>query len=90
MPNKNYQKGVRKERKIVNAARARGLIAFRSAGSHSAIDVCIIDQRNCFIYFVQCKPDTMSEKEKERIKLQFSNMNQLKDLRTWRVSFEVL
>ena len=43
MGNANYIKGANKERKFVNDARASGKIAFRSAGSHSPIDVCIID-----------------------------------------------
>ena len=40
-----YQKGADRERKIVNRAREKGHIAFRSAGSHSPIDVCIIDKK---------------------------------------------
>lgn len=67
MPNKNYIKGVRKERKIVNQARENGHIAFRSAGSHSPIDVCIIDRKERKIYLVQCKPESMSEKKKQEI-----------------------
>ena len=58
MPNRNYLKGVRKERKIVNEAREKGMVAFRSAGSHSPIDVCIIDLKNKTITFVQSKPDS--------------------------------
>lgn len=67
MPNYNYLKGVRKEREIVNKAREMGLIAFRSAGSHSPIDVCIVDVRNRLIRFVQCKPDSFTDKQKEKI-----------------------
>jgi len=55
MPNKNYVKGVRFERKLVNQARAEGLIAFRSAGSHSPIDVVIIDKFKRKIDLIQCK-----------------------------------
>ena len=55
MPNKNYRKGYRKERQIVNEARERGCIAFRSAGSHSPIDVCIINKKYKTIQFLQCK-----------------------------------
>ena len=52
---KTYRKGADYERKIVKIAREKGLIAFRSAGSHSPIDVCIIDINNKLISFIQCK-----------------------------------
>jgi len=68
MPNKNYQKGARKERKIVNAAREEGKIAFRSAGSHSIVDVCVIDMKNRKILFIQSKSKRLSAKEKEEYK----------------------
>ena len=65
--NKNYQKGVRYERQLVNEARAEGKIAFRSAGSHSPIDLAIIDTKNKQIQFIQCKtgkaPTTKAEKQ---------------------------
>ncbi len=67
MPNYNYNKGVRKERKIVNEAREKGLIAFRSAGSHSPIDVVVIDVHKRIIKFIQCKPDSISENAKNKI-----------------------
>ena len=80
----NYEKGVRKERKIVSEARAIGMIAFRSAGSHSPIDVCAIDKLRKQIYFVQCKPDDFSNKQ--RMKLE----EELKDLNgNFEVHFEV-
>lgn len=75
MPNKNYLKGVRKERKIVNRAREQGKLAFRSAGSHSPIDVVIIDYRAKKIEFIQCKPDTMSENEKKRLEMALNALN---------------
>lgn len=53
--NYNYQKGVRLERKIVNSAKDLGLIAFRSAGSHSKIDVCIINPILKQVRFIQSK-----------------------------------
>ena len=53
MTNKNYIKGVRKERLYVNRARKLGLIAFRSAGSHSPIDVIVIDVSNKRILMLQ-------------------------------------
>jgi Holliday junction resolvase len=75
MPNRNYIKGVRKERKIVNDARASGLIAFRSAGSHSCIDVVIIDIKNKEIKLIQSKPDTMPKTTKIKIENKHTNLN---------------
>lgn len=85
MPNSNYKKGYRKEREVVNDARDVGLIAFRSAGSHSPIDVCIIDKKEKKISFIQCKPDTMSEKAKQRLKDEQVELND-----EFMVSFDVL
>jgi len=39
MPNRNYLKGVKVEREIVNAFRKAGWNATRTAGSHSPVDV---------------------------------------------------
>ena len=64
MPNSNYIKGVKKERKIVNDARAEGLLSFRSAGSHSPVDVVIIDAQKKEIELIQCKPESLGEKQK--------------------------
>ena len=55
MPNRNYIKGIIYERKIVNDAREKGLLAFRSAGSHSPVDVVILDKINKIVYFIQAK-----------------------------------
>ena len=55
MPNRQYEKGVRFERKIVNEAREAGLLAFRSAGSHSPVDVVIVNEPMRKIYLIQCK-----------------------------------
>jgi len=74
MPNKKYLKGIRKERKYVNDARAKGQIAFRSAGSHSPIDVITIDTEFKVINLIQCKPDNFPEKERQKI------LNDLKKL----------
>ena len=41
MPNKNYLRGYSKEREVVNEFRKKGFVAYRSAGSHSIIDVTI-------------------------------------------------
>jgi len=55
MPNRNYIKGTRFERELVNQARDEGKIAFRSAGSHSTFDVVVIDLSKRTIDFSQCK-----------------------------------
>ena len=75
MTNKNYIKGVKKERMYVNQARAKGLISFRSAGSHSPVDVVIIDIPNNVINLIQCKPSSMSNNKKKIIKDKYNNLN---------------
>jgi len=88
MPNKNYIKGVKKERSFVNEAREMGLIAFRSAGSHSPIDVCIIDVQNKTIEFLQCKPKNFTEKNKEKIFIKNPDLKFLKG--DFKTSFEII
>ena len=75
MPNKNYLKGVRKERAIVNNARKRGLLAFRSAGSHSPVDVVIVNKKQKLIEFIQCKPNDMSENAKTKLEEEQKELN---------------
>ena len=67
MGNRNYEKGRRKEYKVVHEAKAKGHIAFRSAGSHSPVDVVDIDIHERFIRLVQCKPDSMSASARQKI-----------------------
>ena len=76
MSNPNYIKGVAKERQLVNYAKSQGCIAFRSAGSHSPIDVVIIDQKKAIIRFIQCKTGKYSEKEKKRADEGFNPLRQ--------------
>jgi Holliday junction resolvase len=85
MPNRNYLKGVRKERQLVNQAREQGLIAFRSAGSHSPIDVVIINMEKEEIRFIQCKPDSISQPEKARLEASLKHLNDF-----FSCSFEVV
>ena len=75
MPNANYIKGVRKERKIVNEAREQGLISFRSAGCHSPIDVVIINNKLRIIKLIQCKPDSMSNPKRLKLMEQLGKLN---------------
>lgn len=75
MGNSKYRKGVAYERKIVNAARIEGKIAFRSAGSHSPIDVCVIDILNKEIKFIQCKTGAYSASEIAKVMSSFNGRN---------------
>lgn len=63
--NRNYQKGVRLEREIVESYRSAGGTALRSAGSHSPIDVVGIS-KDSVVDFVQCKV-TESEAQAKRL-----------------------
>tara|TARA_Y100000310_G_scaffold79225_1_gene75888 strand:- start:220 stop:480 length:261 start_codon:yes stop_codon:yes gene_type:complete len=68
MPNKNYEKGRRKEYKIVKQYKDKGYeISQRSAGSHSPIDVFAIDKSTRTIKLIQAKPDSMSKAAKQKI-----------------------
>lgn len=58
--NASYNKGVRKERGFVNRARQMGQFSFRSAGSHSIVDVVIFDWQRKVVHCIQSKPDSMS------------------------------
>jgi hypothetical protein len=70
MTNKNYVRGRRKEYKEIHKAKIQGKLSFRSAGSHSPVDVVIIDYVNKTIGLIQCKPESMSVKEKTKIYLE--------------------
>lgn len=86
MPNKNYEKGRRREYKEVNRLKENGYeIANRSAGSHSAIDVFGINRTKRIIRLIQCKPDTMSENERNKIRKEFDWLNG-----EFKVIFEVI
>ena len=65
--NKAYRKGYRKENKIVNIEKEKGCIAFRSAGSHSPVDVVSIDHKRGIITLIQCKPDSMPDSQRKKI-----------------------
>lgn len=69
MPNKNYVKGRKKEYKIIREARKAGkhIIAIRSAGSKSPIDIIVIDRRSRTIRLIQAKPEAFSDKNKQKL-----------------------
>lgn len=55
MPNNKYLRSVKRERQLVNEARAKGLIAGRTAGSHSPVDVFVFDPKDGMIRLIQVK-----------------------------------
>ena len=55
MPNKKYQKGYRFENKLVHLHSGPDKISFRSAGSHSPVDVVAIDLKKKTIKLIQAK-----------------------------------
>lgn len=55
MGSKNYNKGRKQEYKIVWDLRSRGWLAFRSAGSHSPVDVVAINPEKKEILLIQSK-----------------------------------
>ena len=85
MPNRNYEKGRRKEYKIVKHYKDKGYeIAQRSAGSHSPIDVWVIDRGTRTIKLIRAKPNSMSDNAKKKIIEENKWLNGL-----FRVIFEV-
>jgi len=80
-----YKKGYEKERLIVQAARASGKLAFRSAGSHSPIDVCIIDTVDMTVRFIQAKSKNFPDSSKKKLEEQYSILNDY-----YKCTFEVV
>jgi len=86
MVNKNYRRGRAKEYKICNQLKDEGfIIAQRSAGSHSPVDVFAIHKKKKKIVFVQAKPKSMSLKAKERLAKELDWLNG-----NFRVEFKVI
>lgn len=86
MPNKNYEKGRRKEYKICNELKDEGFeIVQRTAGSHSPVDIIAINKELGEIRLIQAKPDSMAEIAKTNL------LEEHKWLNGWfEVTFEVL
>jgi len=82
MPNANYIKGIRFEREIVNKERKEGNIAFRSAGSHSPVDVVVIDKDFKQIWFIQAKT---GQKKHTKLEKEFNDVSS-----GWTVYFKVM
>ena len=71
-----YQRGADKERRIVNKFRKEGCLALRSAGSHSPIDVIVVDDKNKLIRLIQSKMGksyTRTFKDKLLLSLKYLN-----------------
>ena len=81
MGNKNYRKGVLKERKILNKWKEEGKVGTRSAGSHGIWDLTLVDPMERKIKLVQCKPENYTGKDAET----YSYLNG-----TYEVTFEVI
>jgi len=76
MGNKNYEKGRRKEYKIVKEYRDKGFrICQRTAGSHSPIDVIAISEDLKEIHLIQAKPDNYAESKVKKLIEQNINLN---------------
>jgi len=85
MSNPNYVKGRKKEYKLLHQYKKLGFIAIRSAGSHSPIDIIAINPISHRIKLLQSKPDTMPEKQKEKIEKENEVLNGV-----FEVSFKVV
>lgn len=70
-----YLKGRKKEYKIMHEAKGGGKIVFRSAGSHSPIDVVVINRDERTIRFIQSKAESMSENKREALRQEFNFLN---------------
>jgi len=68
MPNKNYEKGRRKEYKICDELKKKGFnIVQRTAGSKSPFDVIAINKKTKEISLIQVKQDNISEKKSKEL-----------------------
>jgi hypothetical protein len=87
MPNRNYVKVRVKEYLICNLLKEKfGFdIAQRTAGSHSPFDIIAVSFANKEIRLIQCKPESMSENQKEKIKEKNIGLSGL-----FHVSFDVI
>lgn len=67
MASRNYVNGRNREYSVVHRRKKEGYIATRSAGSHSPIDVWAINSDTKTIKLSQCKPKSMSQKDKDKL-----------------------
>ena len=84
--NRIYLKGRAKEYKTISLLKDLGyVIAQRSAGSHSPIDVWAINKEQKLITLVQCKGKKATDRQLDKIKKQYSWLKG-----KWRVEFRVI
>lgn len=82
MPNKNYEKGRRKEYKICDYLKKKGFdIVQRTAGSHSPFDIIAINIKAKQIRLIQCKPDTMNAHQQQKIRDKNKDLNSFFDVK---------
>ena len=87
MGNKNYEKGVRKERRIKKELERAGWTVLRMAGSHGFADLVAI-RSDGKIRFIQVKPDNFSKLATDRLMEEHKIFNNKKY--NWTTSFEVI
>ena len=64
----NYTNGANRERRVIKYLQKEGFdLVFRSAGSHSPIDVFALDTKTKQIWLIQSKPTTLSSNAKSKI-----------------------
>lgn len=85
--NKAYNKGVRKERGFMLWAKKMGYPATRSAGSHGLVDVIIFNLEKKIVQCIQCKPESMSNTQREKLIKEAEDAGLKGD--GWRVEFGV-
>tara|TARA_Y100001949_G_C15964954_1_gene321093 strand:- start:382 stop:642 length:261 start_codon:yes stop_codon:yes gene_type:complete len=85
MPNRNYEKGRRKEYKIVNILKNLNYnIVQRTAGSHSPVDIIAIKEETKEILLIQAKPNNFRKTQEAIIMKKHSGLNG-----DFKVKFEV-
>ena len=76
MVNRNYKNGRAKEYRIIEKLKKAGYdIVFRSAGSHSSIDIVAIRKSDTSIVFVQSKPKKFSKNKAQELCLENEWLN---------------
>ena len=69
----NYTKGRSREYALMK--KLKGDIIFRSAGSHSKVDIVCINKASKTITLIQAKPKSMSHKAKQRLQDELNWLN---------------
>ena len=87
MGNKNYEKGMRKERKIKAQLEREGFIVLRTRGSRGFADLVAINSLGK-IRFLQVKPDNYSEFQKNKLLEKWNFLNNKRF--NWSASFEII